>query len=237
MGSRLLTGAQSVSSNEQVLRDAVVLRRVLERDGKKDQAKASGQPILVALSGLPGTGKSHFAGELTKLAPFMVLESDRVRKLLAPKPKYTPQEHARVFKACHLLIEDYLSQGCRVLFDATNLTESFRRPLYQISDRLTVPLALLKFTAPVETIRQRLRDRAAGLHPGNNSDADWLIYCRLSPYEETIQRPHFNVDSSTDISPTVIHIARLANHQQPAANPPVPTMGGLAAGCCSTPPT
>lgn len=219
---RLLKRAQSPSSNQQVLRDASVLRRVLEQDGQKDQARASGQPILVALSGLPGTGKSHFAGELTKLAHFIVLESDRVRKLLTPQPKYTPLEHARVFKACHLLIEDYLSQGCRVLFDATNLTESFRRPLYEISDRLSVPLALLKFTAPVETIRQRLLDRSAGLHPGNNSDAGWLVYCRLSPYEETIQRPHFNVDSSSSISRTLTHIAGLANGQQPAANQPAP---------------
>ena len=221
-----MTGAQSLSSKQQLLRDAGVLRRALEQDAKKDQAKASGQPILVALCGLPGTGKSHFASELTKLAHFMVLESDRVRKLLAPKPKYTPQEHARVFNACHLLIEDYLSQGCRVLFDATNLTESFRRPLYEISDRLSVPLALLKFIAPMETIRRRLHDRAAGLHAGNNSDADWLVYCRLSPHEEAITRPHFSVDSSTDISRTVIHIARLANHQQPAVNPPVQTLLG-----------
>ncbi len=218
-----MTGTQSLFSQQQVLRDAHVLRQTLEQDGKKGLAKASGLPILVALSGLPGTGKSHFAGELTELVHFIVLESDRVRKLLAPKPKYTPGEHARVFKACHLLIEDYLSQGCQVLFDATNLTESFRRPLYQISDRLSVPLALLKFTAPEETVRRRLRDRAAGLNPGNNSDADLLVYRRLAPYEETIQRPHFNVDSSTDISGTVIHIARLANHQQPAVNPPIPS--------------
>ena len=116
----------------QVLKDATLLRRELEGDWA-NRGKTSGMPILVALCGLPGSGKSYFARELTKLAPFRVLESDRLRKALVSKPKYSPSEHVRIFSVCHLLIEEYLSQGELVLFDATNLTEKFRLPLRQIS--------------------------------------------------------------------------------------------------------
>tara|TARA_B100000315_G_scaffold255968_1_gene300716 strand:- start:498 stop:1055 length:558 start_codon:yes stop_codon:yes gene_type:complete len=162
------------------------------------------------LSGLPGTGKSYFAGELAQLVPFQVLGSDQIRKLLVPRPRYTRGEHARVFGACHLLIETYLAQGCRVLYDATNLTESSRRPLYLICERLAVPLVLVRFTAPVETVRRRLAERAMKPHPSDHSDADWLVYSRLSSHEEPIRRRHFTVDTSGGRSPVLAEIARLA---------------------------
>ena len=157
----------SIATQERLLQDAAFLRQALERDCGHDPGETPGHPILVALSGLPGTGKSYFAGELTKLVPLLVLESDRVRKLLVPKPKYTQGEHSRVFDVCHLLIEEYLSQGCRLLFDATNLTEYFRRPLYRICDRLSVPLVLVRFTASRETVRHRLEDRGRSARPRN----------------------------------------------------------------------
>ena len=202
----------SIATQERLLRDAAFLRQALERDCGRDPGRPPGHPILIALSGLPGTGKSHFAGELTKLVPILVLESDRVRKLLVPKPKYTQGEHSRVFDVCHLLIEEYLSQGRHLLFDATNLTEYFRRPLYRICDRLSVPLVLVRFTASRDTVRHRLEDREAGLHPGGYSDARWSIYCRLFPSEEPIRRQHFTVDSSSDICPVLEDVARLAAH-------------------------
>ena len=171
----------------------------------------SRQGTLVALSGLPGTGKSHFARELIKQVTLLVLESDRIRKLLVPKPQYTREEHSRVFAVCHLLIEEYLALGRRVLFDATNLTEAFRRPLYLICHRLSVPLFLVWFTASQDIVRARLTERAAGLYEGDFSDAGWSIYCRLAPYEEPIEGPHFSVDSSGNIATVVDEVARSAS--------------------------
>ena len=199
----------SSPTQEQTLSDAAFLREALgddreERDGNPQRA------TLVALCGLPGTGKSHFARKLTKQLTFLVLESDRIRKLLVAKPGYTPEEHTRVFAVCHLLIEDYLAQGRRVLFDAINQTEAFRRPLHLICHRLSVPLLLVQFTAPQDTVRARLSERSNGLYKDDFSDAGWSIYCRLAPYEEPIEGPHFTVDSSVNISAVVDDIVRLA---------------------------
>lgn len=201
---------------EETLRDAAFLRKALDRDRTDRSDEDSLQGTLVALSGLPGTGKSHFARELTKQLPFLVLESDRIRKLLVAKPEYTGVEHSRVFAVCHLLIEDCLSQGRRVLFDATNLTEAFRRPLCLICHRLSVPLLLVRFTAPKDIVRARLIERTAGVHEGDFSDAGWSIYCRLAPYEEPIKGPHFTVDSSGNIATVLDEIARLASAAGPA---------------------
>ncbi|PKB78552.1 MAG: hypothetical protein BZY88_17845 [SAR202 cluster bacterium Io17-Chloro-G9] len=192
------------NSAPRLLQDALTLRQVLTKDIRFPDPRggkgAFGGPVLVALCGLPGTGKSHFARELLKKVALVVLETDRLRKVLVPKPKYTRGEHARVFRVCHLLIEEYLTQGQRVLFDATNLTEQARGPLYQIADRLGCSLALVGFTAPRDLVKQRLSQRVPGRNHGDFSDATWQIHCRMRPFEEAIQRPHIMVDTSQDIS-------------------------------------
>ena len=164
---------------------------------------------MIVLCGLPGTGKSSFAGELLKRLDLVVLETDRLRKALVTLPKYTSGEHARVFSVCHLLIEEYLTLGYRVLFDATNLTEQARTPLYQIAGRLDCPLFLVGLTAPSHLVKQRLGRRAAGRNPGDYSDATLQIHRRMAPFEEPIARPHVMVDSSRDIGPFLDRVVEL----------------------------
>ena len=196
-------------TDDQVLRDAAIMRDDLTGRSRPVVAQGSAGPFLVMLSGLPGTGKSYFARELVERVPFLLLESDRLRKALVSDPKYTRGEHSRVFAACHLLLEEFLGQGHRVLFDAANLTEQFRLPVYQMASRASAPLTVIRFTAPEETVRRRLAERAAGLDPGNYSDAGWLIHTRLRQGEQPIQREHFNVDTSRDIDPVLEEIVRL----------------------------
>ncbi len=207
----MLRDSARLDGGEVLRQDIDLLRTTLDRDRRTLNLDAVGPPWLVVLCGLPGTGKSHFAKRLTARRPFLVLESDRLRKVLFVSPSYTPDEHARVFAACHHLIEEYLALGCRVLFDATNITESFRRPLYEISERLSVPLMLVWVTAPRGVIRRRLADRAAGRDPATYSDADWQVYSRLQPYEEPLTRYHLKVDSSTDNTPVLDRIVGLVS--------------------------
>ena len=197
------------AADDQVLRDAAVMRRVLTGRSRPAVAPGSASPFLVMLSGLPGTGKSYFARQLVQRVPFLVLESDRLRKSLVPHPKYTRGEHSRVFAACHLLLEEFLGQGRRVLFDAANLTEQYRQPVYKMACRACVALVVIRFTAPEETIRRRLAERAAGLDPDNYSDAGWLIHTRLRQGDQPIKREHLTVDTSQDIEPVLEELARL----------------------------
>ena len=205
-------------SPQETAQDVAMLRRAIENDIRKRQLTPPKTPFMVALCGLPGTGKSHFAKELTDQTPFLSLGSDRLRKTLVTRPEYTREEHLRVFVAAHQLLEELLSQGWRVIFDATNLTERIREPLYDMAARLRVPLALVWFTAPRNTIRRRLEARAAGRSSDTYSDADWLIYCRLRPGEEPISRPHFTVDSSRDITPVLDQLFRMVRESGQAKN-------------------
>ena len=194
--------------NDRARRDAALVRDALELHSPPHQDGPTAG-VVVALSGPPGVGKSYFAGRLAEKLPCVVLESDRIRKLLVASPRYTGREHARVFAVCHLLVEECLTRGHRVLFDATNLSEGVRRPLRRICRRLSVPLMWVRVTASQDVVKERLDLRDGGTQDGF-SDAGWAVYCRMAPGEEPIKGPHVTVDSSSEIANVVEQIARLA---------------------------
>ena len=152
-----------------------------------------GNPALVILCGLPGTGKSHFARALIARASFVWVNSDYCRKLLVGQPDYDREEHQRVFAAMHAVIAELLAAGRAVVFDATNLNEEVRRPLYAVAEAAGVTPLLIRFTAGIGLARRRLGERAAGLADAADSDAGWEIYTRMAAADGPPPRPHLLV--------------------------------------------
>lgn len=165
-------------------------------------------PSLVILCGLPGTGKSHFARELARRAPFAWLNSDRTRKILVGAPSYSRREHRRVFSAMHVLTRGYLRDGYSVVFDATNLNEKVRRPLYASADEVGVKPLIIRFTAPSELVRRRLTDRAEGVGEATQSDATWEVYSRMAVADQPVPRPHLLVGGPEDVESVMLETLR-----------------------------
>ena len=160
-------------------------------------------PRLLMLAGLPGSGKSTFAKAIVSRQPFLVLESDRLRKTLVPRPQYTADEHSRVFRACHRLIDEFLGQGYPVILDATNLGQRNRRPVMAIARKHNAPLAIAVVTAPPALARRRLAEREAGMDPFTWSDAGVTVYSRMEPAWQPVRQRHFEVDTSRDVAPVL----------------------------------
>lgn len=195
-------------ANPDPARDAAILGQALQ--GEWPAVNPAAGPALLLLCGLPGSGKSYFAAALAQRIPLIILSSDRLRKLLIPRPRYSRGEHRRVFAAAHLLLAQLLAAGYAVVFDATNRTARARQPLYEVAEQAGAPLLIVEFTAPEEVIRQRLARRADGSAPAgyqDYSDADWRIYCQMRQGGDPIDRPHYRVDSSGDITPVLAEIA------------------------------
>ncbi len=167
------------------------------------------EPAFIAVSGLPGTGKSYFCNKLAERLPFVILESDALRKALFSQPNYSPQESSHLFQVCHLLIERLLKKGISLILDATNLSERYREHLYSIADRLGVRLLLVRVEAPPEVVQERLKSRQKNSE--NKSDADWGVYQRMQSAVQRITRNHYVVDTSRDITPVIDKIVREVN--------------------------
>jgi predicted kinase len=182
------------------------LLKLKESLGPLPEAMAA--PGFVVVSGLPGTGKTFFCRKLAERYTFYIVGSDALRKVLFPKPDYTPAESARLFSAIHGLIEGLLKNGIPVCFDATNLSERNREYLYRISDRTGARMILVSVEAPSEVAYQRLQSRKTAVLTESKSDADWDVYRQMKPKVEKILRNHFVVDTSRDITPVIDKIIR-----------------------------
>lgn len=187
-------------------------RRDVQRlkQGLKELPEPEVNPVLVVISGLPGTGKSYFSRKLAERLPSVIVESDALRKMLFPSPSYSAQESNRLFQACHRLIEELLSSGISVILDATNLVEYHRERLYLIAERLRARLIIVQVEAPRELVRERLQSRLSGVDPENNSEADWHVYQRMQTRAQRIRRNYFALDTSKDITPVIDKIVREA---------------------------
>lgn len=183
---------------------AADVERLAESLGQLPEPVA--KPTLVAVSGLPGTGKSYFSTKLAERLPFVILESDALRRILFPRPTYSAEESTRLFRVVHRLIERLLKKGIPVILDATNLSERHREYLYSIAEHLGVKLVLVRVEAPPELVAGRLHQRQEIRE--SKSDADWMVYQRMRSSVEEIQRRHYAVDTSRDITPVLDKIVK-----------------------------
>ncbi|MEW6034720.1 MAG: ATP-binding protein [Chloroflexota bacterium] len=166
-------------------------------------------PPFVVVSGLPGSGKSYFCRQLALRMPFVLLESDALRRVLFSTPNHSTGGSSRLFRAVHLLIEELLQKGAPLVLDATNLSEHHRERLYHIADTTGARLVLIRVEAPPEVVRQRLEGRLRGVDPQDRSDAGLEVYWKLKPSVDRIRRQHLAVDTSRDIKPVIEKVMRL----------------------------
>jgi len=186
--------------------DVSVLKQSLTR-----LPEPTANPALIVVSGLPGTGKSHFCRKLAERMDIVILESDSLRRRLFATPSYSKEESTQLFRACHSLVEELLRKGVSVALDATNLEEHNREQLYHIADQSGAGLVVVRMEAPVEVVQQRLERRSRREDQSDHSEADWNVYSKMKTTVDKIGRNHFAVDSSKDIAPVIDKIVRLVN--------------------------
>jgi predicted kinase len=175
-----------------------------------DQTTAA--PVLLVISGLPGTGKSFLARRLAERLPCVIVESDFIRKTLAgdARPTYSGRESALVHRVAHAVIKRLLESGRRVIYDATTLAEWQREKLYHLADQTRCKLVIIRTIAPEEVARERLTWRRQNRDPHDLSDADWNVHQRMKAGLEPVRHPHLVVDTSGDIEQALTKILRAA---------------------------
>lgn len=166
------------------------------------------RPVLVVVSGLPGTGKSFFSRSLARQFPLVILETDLLRQRLVSRPTHSTEESQRLFAVVHLVIERLLRGGAPVLLDATNLVERHREILYHLAEQTGAKLILVQTRAPREVALQRLRARAEQPAAQDHSTAGAEVYRRMRVVAEPIRRHHYVVDTSRDIRPSIARVLR-----------------------------
>ena len=164
-------------------------------------------PILIAVCGLLGTGKTTVALELGRRFNGEVIHSDRLRKELAGirveehlylpfgKGIYSERFTKRTYREMIRRAEGFLRDGRNVILDATFSREWMREEVRELGRRVGVEVVFLECTAPEGIIRDRLLKR---VREGRAlSDGRWEIYLRMKGiFQPFRQGEAFRVDTS-----------------------------------------
>jgi aminoglycoside phosphotransferase family enzyme/predicted kinase len=128
-------------------------------------------PVLAAVGGLSGSGKSTFA---RAVAPALgaspgavILRTDEIRKRLLgapptqrmPPETYTPEFYVRTYDTMMENARAMLAAGRAVLLDATFIDPALRGRAEALAAACGVPFRAAWLDAPVEVLEARVRDR------------------------------------------------------------------------------
>lgn len=144
---------------------------------------AGPRPVLIAVCGLPASGKSYFVRALAARLPLAHLASDDLRMVLTDgRPTYAPAEHALVFATLKGLSEVLLAEGHTVVVDATGVRGRDRASSLAAACSSRARTVLVWCEVPEELATQRLTRRDAGADPLDRSEADAVVRARMAAH-------------------------------------------------------
>ncbi|MEU9135330.1 AAA family ATPase [Streptomyces sp. NPDC048404] len=152
---------------------------------------------LIAVGGLPGSGKSTLSGALADRLGVTLLSSDRIRKELAGIPAeqsaaagyreglYTPEWTMRTYTALLDRAAALLSSGESVVLDATWTDAAQREAALRVAERTSTDLVTLHCQVPGDVSSTRLSTRTAGVSDAG-PDIATVLAAAEPPWPEAV---------------------------------------------------
>jgi predicted kinase len=167
------------------------------RETKETKLPAGPDPVLLVLSGLPGTGKSTIADALAGRRPFTVLAVDPIESAIVRagiQPSF--ETGLAAYLVAEAIAEASLAAGRSVIIDAVNSVEPARDLWRELARRRGVPLVVAAVTVADEAahrarVSERRRDLAIA-EPG------WDDVERRAREWTAWPEPHVALDGADD---------------------------------------
>jgi adenylylsulfate kinase len=166
-----------------------------------------GQSVIVAMAGLPGTGKSTIARQLAGILPAVVLDKDRVREALFPAAlvEYSTRQDDFcmdiMLQTAAYLLHNNAAQ--HIIIDGRTFSQE-----YQVirvkgwAAQVEMPLEIIECVCSDDTAQRRLAaDVAEGKHLAGNRDV--ALYMALKARFQPIQGPKLVVNTDHDLAACV----------------------------------
>jgi predicted kinase len=161
--------------------------------------------MIVMVMGLPGSGKSYFAAQLSNLTGAVYINSDRVRSAILQSTTYSDREKQMVYDEMLRMALGSLGEGKDIVLDATFYTNAVREKFIQELEPLD-SIVFIEIVAGESLIRQRLK------MPREDSDANFEVYKEIQEEWEPFAQPHLllwstdhNIDDMLDQAMEYLH--------------------------------
>lgn len=170
------------------------------------------RPTLLAVCGMPASGKSTIAKELAKSLDVKVFRSDVIRKelfgLQSSEQVDIPFEQGIYSKVATsltygkllLLAQDEIEKGCSVILDATYSSRHQRSEVLRLARDMDVNIIFVECVCPEAVLKDRLLKRE-----GISSVSDASIHhfeqlkARFEPLDEVRDEMHIRVETERPV--------------------------------------
>ena len=161
--------------------------------------------MIVAMAGLPGTGKSTLARALADAGGGVVLDKDVIRSVLFPEGyvEYSNEQddfcQSLMLETAAYLIERH--SGLRIFLDGRTFSRNYQVDrVIETARRLKTEWRVIECVCDEETARGRL-EASAQSHPARNRSYE--LYRRLRAEFEPITIPKLVVDTDLPLEECV----------------------------------
>ena len=146
--------------------------------------------MVVFVIGLPGSGKSYFAKELSQKISAVHLSSDVLRRNLINSPRYTEEEKQLVYH--HLLeqLERIVRMGKTTIVDATFYKNHLRQKFMEMLTGRGIKYEIIEISASDADVKKRLSKAR------KDSDADYDVYLAIKKSWEPVKEDKLSLNSS-----------------------------------------
>jgi len=144
--------------------------------------------MVILVLGLPGSGKSYFAGKLAQKIDAEYLNSDQIRKVLFPERTYSEAEKSKVYDALLEKMQDAIEKEKDVVLDATFYKNKIREPFVKSNAKM----AFIEVWADEKIIQERLKENRP------DSEADFKIYQLIKQKWEPLEQRHLKLQSTNN---------------------------------------
>lgn len=119
------------------------------------------KPVLICLYGIPGSGKSYLARNLSSSIQMAHVSADRIRNELFQQPRYDAQENAVVLHLMNYMTEEFLAAGVGVVYDVNAMRAGQRRALRELARKHHADYVLIWLQTDADSAfaRTQKRDR------------------------------------------------------------------------------
>ncbi len=135
--------------------------------------------MIIIVFGLPGSGKSYFAGHLRKEINAVLFNTDMIRDEIDQKGKYEERTKQLVYKEMLRKTLENLKNGSDIIVDGTFHKRDRRKDFISAAIKNKTELRLIEIRASEHTIKTRLAQKR------EYSEADYSVYLKLkAEFEE-----------------------------------------------------
>jgi hypothetical protein len=162
--------------------------------------------LIIIICGLPGTGKTFLARKLSKKINAVLLSTDKIRKEIIQKPKYTLWERVLVYNVLFLIAKYLLSAGTNCILDGTFNRKRSRDEAIEKLDSEKNDIYIIECICPEDIIFSRLQSRKR-----DYSDADLSVYLKMKNFYEKVSEKHLTIDTSKSLEKNLEKILNFIN--------------------------